>query len=99
MAPLSLAAQTISNVIWSFAIMEYNHKRVLSCLIEEALRQIHYFNSQGIANTLWALATLGIHHEQLFTVRPSSWLCSLGMTWCWGVCTYSLPPTLGSLLG
>jgi len=56
-------AQGISNLVWSFAVLQVIHVPVLDVLSASAAVHANSMESQAIANSVWAFATLRVHHS------------------------------------
>jgi hypothetical protein len=63
-------ARCLSNLAHAHASLLYNPKLqngyLFDSVAQAALPQISHYNSQGVANTLWSFAKLGVCHSQLF---------------------------------
>lgn len=55
------SAQNISNMIWSFARLHFDHRPFTATLTKALPDCIDSFGAQEVANTSWALARLNIH--------------------------------------
>ena len=61
----SMDGRCVANIIWSMAKLKhiYANQEMVSRLSQAILKKIDTFNSQEIANSLWALATLNYPDE------------------------------------
>lgn len=53
-----LGPQAISNMLWSFATLQFLHFPVMHRMSSLALMQLSSFGSQEFANLVWSCATL-----------------------------------------
>jgi len=66
--------QTIANTMWAYAKMmgrhssssSLYHSEVFDVLSKAAIEQIHTFNSQALANIVWACTKVGYNSPELF---------------------------------
>mmetsp|Transcript_10511 Transcript_10511/g.12044 ORF Transcript_10511/g.12044 Transcript_10511/m.12044 type:complete len:810 (+) Transcript_10511:54-2483(+) len=67
-------SQTIANTMWAYAkiigdhssSLSSYHPRVFDVLSKAAIKQIHTFNSQALANIVWACTKVGHNSPELF---------------------------------
>jgi hypothetical protein len=70
--------QELSNITWANAIAGESHPLLFQKLVHVAMLRCNNFNSQGIANLLWAYATVTIIDKHLFTSFVPAVKFSLG---------------------
>lgn len=46
------AVQALSNTVWGFSKLEVVHEQLLDAVAAAALKKLHVFNGQNIANTV-----------------------------------------------
>ena len=64
-------ARNLSNIAYVYALIDYvpvfdHGSNLFDYIVEHALQRKTEFNSQEIANTLWAYAKANVRHQQLF---------------------------------
>jgi len=68
------SSQTITNTMWAYAKMMGDHStsspsylpKLFDVLTKAAIRQIHTYSSQALANTVWSCAKVGHTSPELF---------------------------------
>ncbi|GLC42994.1 hypothetical protein PLESTM_001410700 [Pleodorina starrii] len=55
--------QELSNTLWSLAKLNHRDEQLQQEIFQQALEQLPGFNSQNIANLVWASATMGLRLE------------------------------------
>lgn len=74
-----LPPHTIANLVWAFAKSKNHNPPLFEMLAKRATENVQCFDRQSISNTVWAYATLGVCHEELFatfgsyTVESGQW--------------------------
>lgn len=58
--------QALSNMIWACATLRHEHPRFVYAVAASASPRLHTFQSQTLANTLWAYSVLGVYPPELF---------------------------------
>lgn len=58
--------QALSNMIWACATLSHEHPRFMEAVAASATPRLRTFQSQTLANTLWAYSVLGIYPPELF---------------------------------
>ena len=61
-----VSAQSISNIAWAFAKLDFSSPGAFGQLEEAAIRLVGTFKDQNVANTLWSFAKLKLGTANLF---------------------------------
>jgi hypothetical protein len=61
-------SQNISNLAWSFAVMNIHNIELFDLIANETKNKINNFNSQEISNLAWSFAVLNIKNVELLEI-------------------------------
>ena len=60
-----LLPQNLSILCWSFAKLELQKPKLITCIMQECWKHVDQLDSQGVSNLIWSLAVLAYDSPSL----------------------------------